>query len=358
MHYKHDIKSSESFALASFQEMKKHAIPYNPVNFSVWYNYHAKVNPELISRMRKLIDAQESISNDQAAALFDEFVSGEILNKSRRISEQLSNIAHEITANLEQTGKTSGDYVGQIETLQKDLSSAGSIGAADDVINGILTESQNATQEIRALRENSRLHQEQMDTLKEELETIRDESRTDQLTGIANRRQFDERLQQLCGASAKTNEPFSVVFADIDFFKNFNDKFGHQAGDQVLAIVGGKFRQNVKAKDLAARYGGEEFALLLPNTPLVAAISFADTLRKLICAKKIDLDGHEETITLSFGIAQYDFRESPKSLIGRADKQLYQSKEAGRNRVSPTPADFDDLDFEIIEIAEIKKSQP
>lgn len=357
MHYQHDIKSSESYALASFQEMKKHAVPYNPVNFSVWYNYHAKVNPELVNRMQELINAQQSISDDQASALFDEFVSGEILNKSRRISEQLSNIAREITTNLEQTGKTSGDYVGQIETLQKDLSTVGSIGAADDVINNILTASRNATNEIHDLREKSRLHQEQMDDLKQELESIRDESRTDQLTGIANRRQFDERLQQLCELSAKTNEPFSLVLADIDHFKNFNDRFGHQAGDQVLAIVGGKFRQNVKAKDLAARYGGEEFALLLPNTPLTAAIAFADTLRILIGEKKINLDGSEQTVTMSFGVAQFDGQESPKSLISRADKHLYQAKNAGRNAVYPLPTEADDFDFEVIEIAEQAKPQ-
>jgi diguanylate cyclase len=88
-----------------------------------------------------------------------------------------------------------------------------------------------------------------MDSLRQELESIRDESRTDQLTGIANRRQFDERLHQLSASSTKNNEPLSLVLGDIDFFKKFNDEFGHQAGDQVLRIVGEQLRQNVKGKD-------------------------------------------------------------------------------------------------------------
>ena len=249
--------------------MKKNSVAYNPINFSVWYNFHAQVNPDLVSRIKELSANQDRITDDQSAALFGEFVSGQILSKSRKISEKLENIAKEITDNLEQTGKASGDYVGTMETLQEDLSSAGSIGAADDVVGKILTASRSATAEIHSLRENSGKHQEQMDTLRQELESIRDESRTDQLTGIANRRQFDERLAQLYESLSKSNEPFSFVLGDIDFLKKFNDTFGHQAGDQVVILVGENLRQNVKGKDLAARYGGEEFALLLPNTPLI-----------------------------------------------------------------------------------------
>lgn len=354
MHYQHNIKNSEAFALASFQEMKKNAVPYNPVNFSVWYNFHAKVNPELVSRIDAMRVSQDSINEEQSAALFDEFVAGEILTKSRQISEKLEHIAKEITGNLEHTGKKSGDYVGQMETLQEDLSSAKSVGAADDVVNKILSASRSATAEILALRESSRLHQVQMDALRQELESIRDESRTDQLTGIANRRQFDEKLQQFCDASSKNNEPFSLVLGDIDFFKKFNDQYGHQAGDQVLILVGELFQQNVKGKDVAARYGGEEFALLLPNTPLPAAISFADSLRILISENKINLEGSEKTVTMSFGAAQFECEETPKSLIERADNNLYQSKQAGRNMVLPSPTGIEDHEFEIIDVARMR----
>lgn len=355
LHYKHNIKNSVSFALASFEEMKRNAVPYNPVNFSVWYNYHAQANPKLISRMNELLGIHDRIDDEQSAALFDEFVSGEILSESRRISEQLAIIANEITDNLEQTDKASGEYVGQMETLQKHLSSAGSSDAVDNVVDRILAASRNATAEIRALRESARTNQEQTDALRQELESVRDESRTDPLTGIANRRQFDERLQQLCDMSPRNKEPFSLVLGDIDYFKKINDQYGHQAGDQVLCLLGERFRQNVKGKDLAARYGGEEFALLLPNTPLSAAISFADTLRKLICENKINLEGNEQTITMSFGVAQFDFQETPKSLIGRADENLYRSKEAGRNTVSPPPNEPDDHDCEIIDVSQTIK---
>lgn len=353
MHYDHDIKDSETYALASFQEMKKNSVPYNPVNFSVWYNFHARVNPELVSRMENMIAARERISEEQSIALFEEFVSGEILNESRKISEKLEIIAREITDNLEKTDKTSGNYVGQIETLQGDLSSAQSIGDADNVVNMILSASRKVTSEIKALRENARQHQGEMDALRQELASTRDESRTDPLTGIANRRQFDERLVQFCNVSSKSNEPFSLVMGDIDNFKKFNDQFGHQAGDQVLSLVGQKLQQNVKGKDLVARYGGEEFAFLLPNTPLSDAISFADSIRKLICENKVSLTGSEKcerTITMSFGVAQFDLHETPNSLIERADKNLYLSKDAGRNTVSPPLDKSEKLDTEIVDL--------
>jgi diguanylate cyclase len=354
MRYDHDIKDSETYALASFQEMKKNAVPYNPVNFSVWYNFHSRINVELVRRMENMIEAAGHIDDEQSSALFDEFVSGEILDKSRKISEKLEFIAREITDNLEKTDKSSGDYVGQMETLQSDLSSAPTIGDADNVINMILSASQKVTSEIKALRENASRHQEEMEALRKELVSTKDESRTDQLTGIANRRQFNERLRQLWDISSKNSEPFSLVMGDIDHFKSFNDQFGHQVGDHVLSVIGEQLRQNVKGKDMAARYGGEEFALLLPNTSLTDAISFANSLREIICANPIKLGDSKKTITMSFGVAQLDLHETSNSLIERADKNLYLAKEAGRNTVSPPLDNTKDHEFEIIEIKKMR----
>ena len=360
MNYDHDIKNSETYALESFREMKKNAVPYNPVNFSVWYNFLARMNSDLVSRMENMIASHIRIGAEQLVALFEEFVSDELPNKSRKISEQLEVIAREINDNLEKTGKTSGDYVGEMETLQSDLSSAHLIGDADDVTNKILSASRKVTSEIKTLRENARQNQEEMVVLRQELASTKDESRTDPLTGIANRRHLDEMLLQLCDASFRKKEPLSLVMGDIDNFKKFNDQFGHLVGDQVLIFVGEKLRENLKGKDLAARYGGEEFALLLPNTPLSNAIAYANSLRKLICENKVDLgDGKksEKTITMSFGVAQLDLNETPDSLIARADKNLYLSKDAGRNTVSPPLDKSEEHYFEIIPVEKMRRNR-
>ena len=360
MNYDHDIKNSETYALESFREMKKNAVPYNPVNFSVWYNFLARMNSDLVSRMENMIASHIRIGAEQLVALFEEFVSDELPNKSRKISEQLEVIAREINDNLEKTGKTSGDYVGEMETLQSDLSSAHLIGDADDVTNKILSASRKVTSEIKTLRENARQNQEEMVVLRQELASTKDESRTDPLTGIANRRHLDEMLLQLCDASFRKKEPLSLVMGDIDNFKKFNDQFGHLVGDQVLIFVGEKLRENLKGKDLAARYGGEEFALLLPNTPLSNAIAYANSLRKLICENKVDLgDGKksEKTVTMSFGVAQLDLNETPDSLIARADKNLYLSKDAGRNTVSPPLDKSEEHYFEIIPVEKMRRNR-
>ena len=119
MHYQHDIKNSETFALASFQEMKLNAVAYNPVNFSVWYNFHARVNPELVSRIKELNANQDRITDDQSAALFEEFVSGEVLSKSRRISEKLEHIASKLPVTLSKQVRHQATMLGRWRPCRK-----------------------------------------------------------------------------------------------------------------------------------------------------------------------------------------------------------------------------------------------
>jgi diguanylate cyclase len=123
---------------------------------------------------------------------------------------------------------------------------------------------------------------------------------------------------------------------DIDFFKKINDTYGHPFGDQVIRAVGQALSQLTQRKDVAARYGGEEFALLLPETPANGAREVADRVRSAISRGTIKRGGNEPVgnITISAGVAQYVSGEDPLSLIARADRALYASKQGGRNRVT------------------------
>ena len=135
----------------------------------------------------------------------------------------------------------------------------------------------------------------------------------------------------------ETGEPLSVLIADIDHFKHFNDTYGHQLGDQVLKLVARTLTKSVKGRDTPARYGGEEFAIILPQTRLKDASVVADQIRQTITRHK--LVGKESgddygVITLSFGASQYRPGEPLGNLVRRADAALYHAKRSGRNRVS------------------------
>jgi diguanylate cyclase len=159
---------------------------------------------------------------------------------------------------------------------------------------------------------------------------------SDSLTGLANRKNFEQTLTLFAKAAADNHEPLSLMLLDIDHFKKFNDRHGHQTGDTVLQLVARTLSDNVKGQDLAARYGGEEFALLLPRTRSDQAARLGDNIRALIGARKLVKRGSGENlgqITISAGIAEYRPGESLSVFVQRADKALYAAKRQGRNRV-------------------------
>jgi diguanylate cyclase (GGDEF)-like protein len=158
---------------------------------------------------------------------------------------------------------------------------------------------------------------------------------TDPLTGLCNRRRFDEALRMHASLANRRGLPLALAMLDVDHFKAYNDAFGHPAGDGVLRGIARLLRDEARAHDVLARYGGEEFAALLPATDATAAQSFAERLRAAIEAADWPL----RPITASFGVATLDpVAPDPSALVRMADAALYRSKRLGRNRVTP----FDD----------------
>jgi diguanylate cyclase (GGDEF)-like protein len=155
---------------------------------------------------------------------------------------------------------------------------------------------------------------------------------TDPLTGVSNRRAFDEQLQNLWKLSARSQSPLSLLMLDVDHFKKINDTFGHEAGDEVLRQVARTLKHATRSTDVTARYGGEEFAILLPSTPLDAAALFAEHLRETIAS----LPWEGAALTISIGAASDTASSSGRGicrLVQHADAALYEAKRSGRNRV-------------------------
>jgi diguanylate cyclase (GGDEF)-like protein len=189
--------------------------------------------------------------------------------------------------------------------------------------------------------------QEQLEDRERQLleanERLRHMSQTDGLTGLDNRRNLEERIDEMFEHARRLKEPFACVMCDLDRFKSVNDEYGHQAGDAVLKQFARILRDEVREIDRAGRYGGEEFMLLLPGTVLDAAVTFAERVRKHVEAHTFSFDQTSIKRTASFGVSAWPHPRISNcdGLMRAADDALYVAKESGRNRVIR----FDSVEF-------------
>jgi diguanylate cyclase (GGDEF)-like protein len=167
-----------------------------------------------------------------------------------------------------------------------------------------------------------------------ELARLSGQAQTDALTGIANRRALDERLDDEIDHARRLGTNVSFVIADIDDFKSINDRYGHQTGDAVLRAVARAFADAVRELDLVGRFGGEELALVLPGTQLAGARRLAERIRNAVEALRLTTpDGEIATVTASFGAASFPTHSTIEELVSGADTALYEAKRNGKNRV-------------------------
>jgi len=166
--------------------------------------------------------------------------------------------------------------------------------------------------------------------LEERSKEFENRANYDPLTRIYNRRRFLELLDRGIKNAQRLNQSLSIVFFDIDHFKNINDTYGHNIGDEVLKGLTAITSQTIRSSDIFARWGGEEFLILIESTTLENAAKMAEKLRKIIMEHNFP---EVKTVTCSFGVASYHHDETGESFIGRADTALYRAKESGRNRV-------------------------
>ncbi len=326
--------------------MVERRCPATPQNFELWYNYSMGHNRALMAEVDRAVGDEGTLPQTVADKIYDENLAPPL------DTETVTKVSQQVSGELEQVITTLGVAQGQTSDYGRSLGSASEelVGASDstnvqDIVSRLLESTQAMQDHNRALEERLNTSQEQIAELNQNLETVRFESRNDQLTGIANRKAFDETIKTMSGAAIEDEQELCLLMGDIDRFKKFNDTYGHQTGDQVLRLVATCMTSVLKGQDFAARYGGEEFVVLLPDTSLQAAITVANHIRKTVLTKKLVKKSTGEdlgNVTMSFGAAKFRPGEGIDTWIHRADACLYAAKGAGRNQVKcETDPDID-----------------
>lgn len=214
------------------------------------------------------------------------------------------------------------------KTETKDIVDAFAIGAVDYIAKPFHAEEVFARVESQLRLQ--KLSQDK-DRLIKQLDKV---SRTDPLTGLSNRRSMEEKINDEKHRSDRSQKPFCLILSDIDLFKNINDTFGHNVGDEVLLTIANLMTAGVRKQDTICRWGGEEFLIILPDSDLQGGLLLAEKIRSKIATESIKYKQTSIPVTMSFGISMYQGGNMPiESYIKEADDYLYQAKDAGRNCV-------------------------
>lgn len=186
---------------------------------------------------------------------------------------------------------------------------------------------------------------QELQTLRQEVSVLKEQVRTDALTGLYNFRFFAEALPLEMERASRSFQPLSLIILDIDHFKSFNDRWGHELGNRAISHIARLITLTIRKLDFACRFGGEEFVILLPNTDLRQALNVAERLRELIANTPLIHEHDSISITASIGVDEYrgNHSDSPEGFIERVDAWLYQAKHAGRNCVKAPVVESADI---------------
>lgn len=235
---------------------------------------------------------------------------------------------------------SSGTYQHKIENYAEKLSETDDILQINDLLENLMKDTHIMQAEIvrsrEALiqqRESVETSQEKIRKLQAELTQLSETVRVDQLTGVLNRRGFDEAIVKEISRAKRNDGKLSIAFLDIDNFKKLNDSFGHHIGDEALKLLASTIQTTIRPTDVVSRFGGEEFVILLPDTDIEQAVSTITRLQRALTKQFFMANNERQLITFSAGIALFKKLETDADVISRADQAMYLAKKSGKNRV-------------------------
>lgn len=334
-----DSENDLYYAKLALTLMQKNHVSPAPENYAIWFNYAKGQNKDLVREVDNIVNNAVKFTQETSSYLHNKFILSSGTSKvvddaaanAQKILMEVAKVIHNFSDETQNYNKGVDEYLDNISQKFEDTNVKAIV---KDLISATATLKQKGEKISKKLEESTN----EITTLKKNLQQVTIESQRDFLTGVFNRKAFEKYVDEQIAAAREAKTDLCLLMIDIDHFKQFNDRFGHLLGDEVLKIVARTLTDILKGRDVVARFGGEEFVVILPETPIDGAMKVADMIRTAIAGKELKRKDTGETygtITVSMGVARF----RPESdtlplLVKRADDALYISKNSGRNRVT------------------------
>lgn len=324
--------------------MRVEGVPATPDHYAVWYAYYSGLYPDLTRAIDILSSNNQPFTDERCAELHRKYISeGGEAAAVLELGTRLQGTLEQVLAAVESAGEDATRYGNALNRIGGEMGLARTLEQLRAMVQSVAAETSQMAERNRALQDQLSDSTSRIEAMRRDLDSVRREAMTDALTGLANRKQFDQSLREAAAGAMERDEPLTLLMIDIDHFKRFNDTHGHIMGDQVLKLVARTLAQYAREGHIAARYGGEEFSIVMPATDIRTAIGIAEQIRTAVASRQIVKRVTSEklgAITLSVGVATYQLGESLVRLIQRADEALYRAKNSGRNRVQAAAEDL------------------
>lgn len=331
------LKQAVDCLKKTIPQMKDLEIPITPENYFVWYEYFQGMNLELKKKIDSLLESGASFTDSLNDSLYETYIANQTQDKLIHIQGNTESLVDNLLQELEKILEGNQNFSETLEESQNNLKKNPDIQTISQLVANLIEETDQVKQANSTMESSLITMKEEVCILKKNLEELNETAYTDQLTGIPNRRAFDESIKTLVNDFEQKQKDFSLLFMDIDHFKSFNDTHGHAIGDKVLTFIATILKKGVKGDDIVARYGGEEFVVLLPDTQYQGALIVGQQLCNKVASKNLVMGSEEKVtlgnITISVGVASFKTNDSIESIVERADQALYSAKEQGRNCV-------------------------
>ncbi len=312
-------------------------LPINPINYALWYEYFLGRDKALMDQLDRISSHPEGFNAEKAEELFRIHILGTSSDKLELLGNKVRDMLANTTEMLNGTSDHLEQFNREVTHTKAVLDEAIDPAEIRPLVSGLISASNSVVSANKALYEQLSMRTEEIERFKKEIETIQAQAALDPLTGIANRKSFDEALASALSENRDKEKFTCLILIDIDRFKSINDRFGHLVGDRVLRFIAKSLTDSVKGRDTVARFGGEEFAVILPETKPEGAQAVAENIRKAIEEARLRRSKDGELlgkITVSLGVAWAKAGQPANALIDLADQALYQAKRNGRNQVA------------------------